>query len=359
MGEEVDRGLRPTAERAGVTTVVVVGVVALALALWKLRLVVALLLLAFTIASAMRPGVEWLAARGFPRALGVMLHYAVALAFVVLSLSFVVPRLTNEVQTAIGNAQAHRQATRPRAGDTIKERILDAVDRRLGDLPKSGNLVHPAVSVGEEAFKVLVGILFTFAAAAYWIFERDAAVDLVAKLLPRPKRKTLRDTWTLIDQKLGAFVRGELLLIALVSAAVSAGLALIGVPYWLLIGILTGILEIIPVVGPLVALLVVIGAGLTVSWHTAVIAGAMLLGLRVLQDYLVTPRVLGGAVGVSPLIVLVSVFATGILLGGFYVLLAIPLASLIVTVVDVVVRGVDPAEEEVPTVLFPVGDAER
>jgi predicted PurR-regulated permease PerM len=62
--------------------------------------------------------------------------------------------------------------------------------------------------------------------------------------------------------------------------------------------------------------------------------------------------VLGHAVGLSPLVVLVSVSAVGILLGGFYVLLAIPIAAGLVTLVDVVLRNVDPAEQDVPAVLF-------
>jgi len=68
--------------------------------------------------------------------------------------------------------------------------------------------------------------------------------------------------------------------------------------------------------------------------------------------------VLGHAVGLSPLLVLVSVFATAILFGGFAVLLAIPIAAVIATLVDVVVRGKDPAEEETPTVLFSAQDTE-
>ncbi len=67
------------------------------------------------------------------------------------------------------------------------------------------------------------------------------------------------------------------------------------------------------------------------------------------------PRVLGHAVGLSPLLVLVSVTAVGILFGGFYVLLAIPIAAVLATLVDVVVRNVDPAEQEVPGLLFAAG----
>ena len=77
-----------------------------------------------------------------------------------------------------------------------------------------------------------------------------------------------------------------------------------------------------------------------------------------LEDYLIVPRVLGDAVGMSPLLVLFSVTAVGILFGGFAIVLAVPLVAVLVTVIDVVVRDKDPAEEDVPTVLFPAKEAE-
>ena len=86
------------------------------------------------------------------------------------------------------------------------------------------------------AFEVALGIFFVLASAAYWIFERDRAEDLVCSLLPRPKRKTVRDTWDLIDLKLGAYVRGQALLIVLVGVVLSLAFWAIGLPYWLLVG---------------------------------------------------------------------------------------------------------------------------
>jgi predicted PurR-regulated permease PerM len=314
--------------------------------------VVALLLTAVTISAAMRPGVEWLAARRVPRALGVLLHYFVLLGLVALFLALAVPRLTNEVEAALKLAPH----THPNGG--IKEKLLNEIARRLHHLPAAGRLVHPALSIGAEAMKVLVGILFTLAAAAYWLFERQLAIDTIASLVPRPRRKKLRDTWELIEQKLGAFIRGQLVMITFVSTVVSLIFLAIGEPYWLLIGIATGFLEIVPVVGPFVAIVLAAGAGLTVSWHTAVLAAGSLLALRLLQDYLISPRVLGGAVGLPPLVVLISVSVVGILLGPFYVLLSVPLAALVMTIVDVVVRGRDPAEAEVPAVLFTPKDSE-
>jgi predicted PurR-regulated permease PerM len=206
--------------------------------------------------------------------------------------------------------------------------------------------------VTKTAFEVLIGIFFMFAVAAYWIFERDHAIGVVQGLSPRKHRRVVRDTWVLIDQKLGAFVRGELILIVFVALLLSTGFWAIGLPYWILIGSFAGVFEIVPVIGPLVAGGLAVGVGLTQSPLKAAAAGAIVFAVRMIEDYAVIPKVLGHATGLSPLVVLVSVSAVGILFGGFYVLLAIPMAAVVVTLVDVVVRDVDPAEQDVPAVLF-------
>ena len=178
-------------------------------------------------------------------------------------------------------------------------------------------------------FEVALGIFFTLACAAYWIFERDRAEELVCSLLPRPRRKKVRDTWELIDAKLGAYVRGQAVLVVLVATVLSLAFWAIGLPYWILIGAFAGVVEMIPVIGPLAAGALAVGVGLTVSWQTALAAGLAVLVVRLLEDYLVIPRVLGDAVGLTPLVVLVSVTACGLLFGGFAVILAIPLAAVV------------------------------
>ena len=350
--------MNETAKRTAVATLVVLGIVALALALWKLRLVIALLFLGFIIAAAMRPGIEALRRRGVPRGVGLLLHYLGLVAIVGLFLWLVVPRAIDQVQSALQTdtkATIHREATHSTG---IRHEILTAVDKRLRNLPKAGDLVHPAVEATKRAFEVLLGIFFTLAVAAYWIFERGRAVDFVASLLARPKRKRMRDTWDLIDLKLGAFVRGQLLLMVLVGTVLSLAFMGVGEPYFILVGAFAGVVEIIPVIGPIAAGALAIGVGFTHSWQTALAAGLCVLGVRLLEDYLIVPRVLGDAVGLSPLLVLVSVTAIGILFGGFAVILAVPIAAVLVTLVEVVVRDKDPAAEDVPAVLFPAKEAE-
>jgi predicted PurR-regulated permease PerM len=345
-----------TARRAFLATLVAVSVVVVVLALWQLRLLIALLFFAFIVAAAMRPSVEALKRRRVPRGVGIALHYLALAGFIALLLWLVVPRAVDQVQTAIGG-DALRAEARDETG--WRHDALVGLHRWLEDLPSTSNLVGRALDATVLGFEILVGVFFVLAAAAYWIFERNRAIALVITLLPADKRRIVRDTWDLIDLKLGAYVRGQLILIVAVATVLSLSFWAIGLRYWILVGAFAGIVEIVPVIGPLSAGALAVGVGLTESWQLALAAGLIVLVVRLLEDYIVIPNVLGDAVGLSPLLVLVSVTATALLFGAFAVLLAIPLAAVIATLVSVIVLDRDPAEEDVPTVLFPAQDAER
>jgi predicted PurR-regulated permease PerM len=353
--------MKDTALKAFVAALIVVAVVVFALALWKLRIVIASVFLAFIIAAAMRPSVEWLRRYGVPRGIGIIAHYAVLVGVLGVLLWAVVPRAIDQVDKALGgiptSSSELQQETKGSTG--VKHEILMRVQDALDELPSGRDLLDPALSVTFTVFEVLVGIFFTLACAAYWIFERDRAENLVLSLLPRERRRVVRDTWNLIDLKLGAYVRGTLILVFFVASLLSLIFYLIGLPFWLLIAIFAGFVEVVPVIGPVVAGALAVGVGFTESWEVALAAGLAVLGVRLLEDYVVIPRVLGTAVGLTPLSVLIAVATMGILFGGFAVLLAIPVAAVLATLVDVVVRHRNPADEDVPTVLFPAKEVEE
>jgi predicted PurR-regulated permease PerM len=343
-----------TARKAFVATLVAVAVIALALALWKLKIVLALVFLGFIVAAAMRPGVDWLAEHHIPRPLGVALHYLAVVGAIGVLLWLAVPRAVDQVDQAIGGVPTSQQELNQKAKHStgIKHQFFVGLQKRLGKLPSAGSVVHRSVSVGTKALEALVGVFFVFATAAYWIFERERAMAFVGSFLPRRHRRTARDTWELIDAKLGAYVRGTLLLVCFVATVLSLAFWAIGVPFWLLLGVFAGVVEIVPVIGPLIAGVVAVGVGLTASWQVGLYAGIAVVVVRQFEDYVVIPRVMGHVTGLSPLVVLVSVSAIGLLFGGFYVLMATPFVALIATLIDVIVRDKDPAEEDAPTVLF-------
>jgi predicted PurR-regulated permease PerM len=341
-----------TARHAAVATLVGGAIIVVALALWKLLLILALLFTAVIIAAAMRPGIDWLARHRIPRPAGLAINYLILLGVVALGIAFAAPRALDQVNHALSKSGKAEIARETKHSTGIKHEVLTALQKRLNHLPKRSELVKPATQVGAKAFEVIIGIFFTLAAAAYWIFERDTAVNVVCSLIPRPKRKLVRDTWTLIDLRLGAFVRGQFLLIIAVGTTLSLLFWAIGEPYWILVGAFAGLVEIIPVIGPLAAGALAVAVGFTTSIHVGILAAGCVLAVRLLEDYLIMPKVLGEAVGLSPLLVLVSVTSVGILFSGWAVLFAVPIAAVVMTLFDVVLRDVDPAEEDVPAVIF-------
>ena len=343
--------MRDTARRAFVAALVVVAVVVGAVALWELRLLIALLFLAFTIAAAMRPGVDALHRRRIPRGVGIAIHYVGLVALVGLLLYFVIPSAIDQINEAVPTSEAELE--REAAGATgIRERVLREAQDRLEELPSVEELIDPAVELTVAAFEISIGIIFTLACAAYWIFERDRAQRLVCSFVPGKHRRKTQATWDLIDLKLGAYIRGQLLLVLLVATVLSIAFWIIGLPFWLLLGAFAGVVEVIPVIGPIVAAALAIGVGFTVSWQTGLAAGIIVTVVRLIEDYTVIPRVLGHAVGLTPLTVLVSVSVVAFLFGGFAVLLAIPLAAVIATLIDVLVRDRDPERQDMPAVIF-------
>ena len=291
---------------------------------------------------------------GVPRAAAVVAHLAVLVGSVALLLWVFVPRLLEQVQQA--------QDELPRAGaghagrlDELKHSALTAL---AGWLDK---LSDPAValSAAVATLTVVATIAFTIACAAYWITDRDRLVDAVVSLLPERKRPLVRDTWLLIDLKLGAVIRTKVLLVVITSTVLSTAFWIIGLPYFLLIGAFAGIVEVLPVIGPLLAGLAAVAAGLTVSWKLAATAAVVIYGFRLLQDYVINPRLFGRAVHLPPLAVLIAVSALALLLGPAWVLLAIPITAVISTLLDVLVWKHDPAAEQVPSVLVPTDDTVR
>jgi predicted PurR-regulated permease PerM len=322
-----------------VVTLVAGSIVLAAIALWELRTMLTLLLVAFTLAAGMRPGVEAARRHGIPVLPTILLHYAVLLGLLALAVAFVVPPALSEVRAALGGlpptpGDIHEKM---RHSSGVRRDVLVALEDFLRRAPTRGALLHPAVDAG-RAIGVLVGrIVFTFAVAAYWILERERALALLAKLVPSTRRRALLDAWRLVESRLGAYVRRVFLMMLVVSAVLSTAYVLLGVPYAVLLGPFSGVIEIVPIVGPLLAGAAAIGLAFTVSVQLALETAAVFVVFRLVQDYLINPRVFGGAVGLAPIVVIVSASVAGVVLGPAAVALATPLAAICVTVLEVVV----------------------
>jgi predicted PurR-regulated permease PerM len=319
--------------RVAKATAAALAVAALAFGLWQVRSVLILLLLALTLAAAIRPGVEWLGRHRIPESLAILLHFLVVGGAVALLVWLAVPPALHQIVHALGTPPAHATG--------VRERVLTWLQQHLHQLPTGTQLLHPVATYGHKAGEAVVAIFFTLAATWYCVSERDAIIKLLTALAPEAKRDKARETYLALDSRLGAYTRLRFLTVFAVGAVLSAGFYVIGLNDWLLVGAFVGLLEIVPVIGPLVGSILVLAVGLPQSLHIAVLSLVWLVVVREFQDYVVNPR-MGQTVGLSPLVTLVSVAVVGVLFGGLAVILAVPFTAAAATLIDVLALGHEP-----------------
>jgi predicted PurR-regulated permease PerM len=325
-------------------TAVAVLVIAIAFGLWRVRDIIVLLVLALTFAAAIRPGVEWLERRRVPRSLAILVFFLSAIGVLVLFFWAAVPPAIHQVGHALHRGDA---SAAPIPSNGFKHDVLDWINRHLHDLPTGSQLLHPVTTYGKKATDAVVAVFFTLAASWYWVSERDKMIELLAQLSPEEKREKARQTYLAIDRRLGSYTRLRFVMVVVIGAVLSAGFYLVGLHYWLLVGGFVGLVEIVPVIGPLIGVILVVAVGLPQSVHVAVLALVVLVGVREFQSYVINPHVMGHSVGLSPLVTLVTVSVVGLLFGGLAVVLAVPVTSAVATLIDVLVLDREPPPQPV------------
>ena len=332
QGSRSDREVTVVAAKA---TAAAIAVAAVAFGVWKCRTVVIMLLLALTFAAAIRPGVEWLHRRRVPEPIAILFFLVVVIGVVFFFFWVAIPPAIHQVGHALNLSNATGgTVTHPHG---FKHEVLAWLNKHLHDLPTGSQLLHPVATYGQKATSVIVWTFFTIAATWYWVSERDQMIDLATRLSPEAKREKARATYLEIDRRLGSYTRLKFLMVLVIGVVLSLGFYLIGLNYWLLLGGFVSLLEIVPVIGPLIGSLLVLAVGLPQSVHVAVLSLLFMIVVREFQSYVINPHVMGRSVGLSPLVTLVSVVVVGILFGAFAVVLAIPVTAAVATLIDVLV----------------------
>ena len=173
---------------------------------------------------------------------------------------------------------------------------------------------------------ILIPILSFFLLKDATSFEQN----LVA-LLPS-ERLQKRAHWLLMDvsSTLAAYIRAQITACLVVGTVMMIGLRLIGAPYPIVLGAVGGLLEFFPLIGPLIAAVFVVLLSLTISVKTALLVALFLTVLRLAQDYLIYPRIVGRGIKMHPLVVIIAILAGAEIGGLIGVFLSIPIVGLVI-----------------------------
>jgi predicted PurR-regulated permease PerM len=294
-----------------------------------------------------------------PRTLAATAVFVALLAIIFGGGRFIIPRiaanaaeLQNNWPVLLANAQQTISATFEQLGlgdldDVLIGPNVEDIERQLAATAARAALPF-AVAFGHFVLEFLVFLIATF------LLLRDAPrlYDFVRRNLPSRDRREIVHVLGETNVMLGRYIRGQLFLVLLMSTVTTIGLTILGVPYSVLLGVMTGLLETIPFVGPItagaIACLVALGHPNPFGWSQLVYVGVVAIMYTVLrhaEDYLVIPAIIGRAVRLHPAIVIFSLLSGGAVFGLLGIFLAVPFAAtmrLVLIYVGAKLRDEDP-----------------
>lgn len=329
-------------------------VVAVGLGFWMLyrfRLVVLILFVAIVIGTAIKPAVRWLNRRGVPSLYGDILIFLLLLGLFAGFLLLVLP-IVLEQATVVG-AQLTQYYVGFRSWMTSSEsEILRTLGFRMphriqlavllpspdaGQLPESDQPIDTVSQVFTFAGTAARGVflvLATLLMAFYWTLEEGRALRSISLLVPSKSREGFRELVEAIEVRVGGFLLGQTALCLIIGGMQLVAYLIIGLPNAFLLGMIAGITEAIPIVGPALgavpAILIAFSTDPSkVIW--VLLATGIVQGL---ENSLLVPRIMERSVGVNPLLTLLALAALSSVFGLVGALLAIPIAAIIQLLAD-------------------------
>lgn len=308
--------------------------------IYVMRNVAAALLFAIILASALEPAIEWLKERRVPRILSVILIYLILTAAILLFIYLVLPLFLEEFQnlsTTYPMLRKKLMVGLDKIGTpTFIADFKDDIIKKILDIPTQylegfggGVLTFLSGMFGGFLSFVLI-IVFSF----YLATQEKGIENFLRMVTPLSYEPYVLNLWNRAQKKLGKWLQGQALLGAIVGVFIFFGLTFLGVDHALFLAFLAGLFEIIPVVGPILAAVPAVMAGLLTSPLTGVLTIALYTIVQQVESNVIVPVVMKKAVGLSPLVVLLALVIGGEIGGLFGIILSVPITAVLAELLE-------------------------
>ena len=343
-----------------ISTLSLLKVVAVALVLWFLyviRGIVAILFVAVILASAVDPIVSWFEKKKIPRLMGILVIYIILLAFVSLVIILLLPPITHQIQNLASDfpyywdkISAGISALEGYSQDYgVATTVQDALHQLESALSRSGQGVLATLTgIFGGLFSFLVILVITF----YLLLEENAVKKILRFAAPAKYQPYITRLLHKMRDKIGLWLRGQILLSFIIGLIVYIGLNIFGLfnplfaKYALVLALLAFLLEFIPYLGPILSAVPALFIGLTQGLTLAAAILVFYIVMQWVENNIIVPQVMKRAVGLSPIIVIVALMI-GAKIGGIMgMVLAIPVVTALSVLIEEIFKEVDQRELE-------------
>ncbi len=311
-------------------------------AIFYLRDIVLVVILAVIIASAVEPGTQWLVRRRVPRILSVLFIYSTAVIIMVGVFYFLFLPLLNQSATFLSTLPGYLgelQVWNPIQNSELLSsngalqgfsenfslgQIVEKIDTTVE------NLSNGFFSTASTIFGGILSFILVIVLSFYLSVESDGVSNFLKIVTPYKNEKYILDLWRRSQYKIGLWMQGQIVLAIIVAMLVFLGLTLLGVENALLLAVLAGMFEIIPLFGPILAAIpavtiALIGDGVT----SALMVVGLYIIIQQFENQLIYPLVVRKIVGVPPLVSILALIIGAKLAGFVGLIISVPLATML------------------------------
>jgi predicted PurR-regulated permease PerM len=314
--------------------------IAVALILYEIQWILPPFVIAGLLAYITTPAIDWASAQSrLPRLIFVLLAFGLFLLFTVLVGYLGIPPLAREMTHVFNDFEAIVRELAQRMIGSGKISLLGQPMDAGQIATTAGNGLRNwfaqtgvLATLGAAVFGTMFGLILTLVLLFYFLLSGPSMARGLLQLVPPRQRPLIVRIWTVLDPVLKRYFVGVLIVVTYAAAAAYVGLGLVlGIPHAVLLALLTGVLEMIPVIGPVAAAVV---AGL-VAVHSAAGIGAIIAyalyatALRISIDQLFGPLALGTAARLHPVLVIFCFLSGALLFGVVGVIMAVPVALIV------------------------------
>ncbi|USN53217.1 MAG: AI-2E family transporter [Candidatus Nomurabacteria bacterium] len=297
-------------------------------ALFLIRDVIAIVFISLVFASALDPWVDWLQRKGIPRVLGIIILYTILLGVISLTVVLFVPLVADQVKSfsdkfpTIYNNVINGLNIQNDAGDqTLLQNIQETLNALNQSLVKiTGSIFAGVVNLFGGIFTLFGVLVLTF----YMTLEEQGIKKFVQSVAPAHWQPYIIQVINRIQHRLGLWLRGQLILSLIIGVMTFIGLSILGVNFAIVLSLIAGITEFIPIAGPFIGAIPAVLVAFTQSPIKALLVIILYIIIQQLENNLIVPKVMQKVTGLNPVVVIVVMLIGAKLAGIVGVILAIP-----------------------------------
>ncbi len=312
--------------------------------LYRFVQVVFMLFIAIVLGTVLRPAVTWLHRRGLPRMAGGILVYLVLLALLIGFMLLLFPLLAEQGATILAAVPGYYQGVREWMVGTPNQLLTRLSEFLPATLPSlaptqqtgpqmlifAGRAVGYMTSAAGAIFTAIAFLLLTF----HWMLDGPRAIQSWLQLAPRGQRESIGALISAMEAKVSFYIAGQGVLCLAIGLMALAAYLLIGLPNVLVLALVAGVLEAVPMIGPVLGAVPAAVIAFSIAPSKLIWVVVASLVIQQVENNILVPRVMRRSVGVNPFVSLLAIFAFSSLFGIAGALMAIPIAAMIQLLLD-------------------------